>query len=235
MGHTKKMILVAGDSWGVGEWSDPTKVLHGGLAQYFNEAGIPTVNLSHGGISNLDIVNRISLYMDRNQNLKVDKIYVFQTEYDRDHKHWYLHDDNDWEDIEHCWIERFYHHLSNIAIKYNTKIYLIGGAGDTIWFDDMPTDYPGCYIACQSMTNLLCYHYPRATEPVHSWYSSRSVEFLKELKHRNPKNLEKVLNKIDLGYQREALVRENPRFFYPDGVHPNRHGHLALYNYLVDQ
>lgn len=224
------MILVAGDSWGVGEWANPHQVLHGGLAQYIKEAGHDVVNLSHGGISNLDAVTRISMYLERYQNLPISKVFIFQTEYNRDYKHWYTHDENDWSNIESCWIERFYHRLSELAVTQNFQTYLIGGCSDTIWFDDMSQDYPNCHVACQSVVNLICNQTHRIDNPVYSWYSKSALEFVSELKRRG---IDRV-NALDLGFQREALVREHPEFFYPDGVHLNRKGHLILYNYLAE-
>jgi hypothetical protein len=223
-------FLVAGDSWGVGEWANPHQVLHGGLAQYFKDAGHDVTNVSHGGISNLDIVNRIEIFFDRHPGLTVDRVFVFQTEYHRDYKHWYTHNTTDWDNIESCWIERFYHKLSELAVRHNFQTYLIGGCSDTIWFDDMSTDYPNCHVACQSLVNLICNQDHRINNPVHSWYAKSALEFVKELQQRG---IDRIAA-MELGFQREAQVREHPEFFYPDGVHPNQRGHLVLYNYLLN-
>jgi hypothetical protein len=225
------MILIAGDSWGCGEWTNG-HVSHRGLQQYLIEAGHSVNNISHGGISNLDTATRIELYLKRNFNAQVSKAFVFQTEFDRDHKHWYMHDQNDWNDIEGCWLARFYNKLSNISQQYQFPIYLIGGAGDVVGFDDMSMDHPGCLVACQSMTNLLCRSQDTIEIPVHSWYTNNSQQFVEMYRSQKPRDVKSLLEKIDLGFCRESLLRENPQYFYPDGVHPNQLGHLMLFEFL---
>lgn len=238
-------FLIVGDSWGCGEWNaDCTFNPHRGLEQYLTEDGHRVTNLSDKGISNHDIYQRIESYVRRNTEHNINGVFVFQTEYTRDHKHsdgWENSlNANDWpeitepEDLAIRWMSRFYRNLSDISQKSNCKIYIIGGASDTMWLDDMDAHYPGCEIVCQSMTNLLVNNNHRVEQPVFSVYEQRSEEVVKKIKSKLVGNdrQERLLEMIDQGYRREFLWREHPNWFYPDGVHPNRQGIRVLYDFL---
>lgn len=60
-------ILVAGDSWGVGEWTNGQRT-HLGLEQYLRDAGHDVVNVSRGGWSNLSVLKALE------QGLKTNNI-----------------------------------------------------------------------------------------------------------------------------------------------------------------
>ena len=51
-------IIIAGDSWGVGEWTDGQRT-HRGLEQYLSDAGHIVINLSRGGMSNMSIIDAL--------------------------------------------------------------------------------------------------------------------------------------------------------------------------------
>lgn len=238
------MIIIAGDSWAVGEWrfdnaSKKLTISHAGLEQYIKSDNIDVVNIGKGGSSNLDTVNRIITWIDRFPDTVPEKIFVFQTEYCRDYKYQNMNpqemsDVKKFSEISDRWISRFYMRLSEIAITYNCKIYIIGGASDTAWFDDMNNDHPGCHIVCQSLTNLIIYNNHKISDPVYSWYTKNSEQFLLNAKKiTNAPN--DILIEIQKGFERENQLLENPQYFYPDGVHPNRDGHKILYNFLKQQ
>lgn len=244
------MIIVAGDSWGCGAWTDvgprpvdPTipndnPLLHGGLAQFIKEAGHDVTNLSKGGSSNLQIVKRIRAWIDRNPDITVSNIIVLQTEYTRDSCQPFPGDlDNITAStsLANIWIARFYSNLSNIAMSTNCCVTLVGGMSDTPWFDDISQQYPGLRLACQSITNLLIKDDPRVLNPVFSWYDGSQLPIINEIKQRlSSHELEKFLDQLDQGYERETLLYSHPNYFWPDGRHPNEAGHLKLYCYLKD-
>ena len=237
-------ILIAGDSWGCGEWprgdqSDGSTVLHGGLAEYCQQAGYDIINLSRGGTSNLQIYRAIKGYLERYPDLEIDKIFVFQTEYTRDQGFTF---DEDWTSILEAdtlagiWISRFYSFLADIAEESNCKIYIIGGCSDTIWLDNITDHYPGLHIACQSLTNLILNNNQQVDKPVLSWYSIGDVELINRIKKLLPATrINNLIELITLGYERENLLWANPKYFYPDGIHPNRLGHKILFNYLKEK
>ena len=116
-----------------------------------------------------------------------------------------------------------------LAEKYNTKLYLVGGASDTIFeYDDFSIDFPNLKIACQSITNLLVNDNPNVDEPVMcEFLNDWTNPFLKSIKPD-----EALLTDMDLGKARTKTMSQNPQWFWPDGIHPNRQGHLKLYQYL---
>jgi len=236
-------ILIAGDSWSLGEWAfnNSTKkleVTHKGLEFYIKNNNIDVTNIGFGGSSNIDTINRINSWLDRFPG-NVEKIFVFQTEYDRDFKFCKLNPDElpnitKFSEVADRWIHRFYEKLSQIAIKNNCKIYIIGGASDTDWFDNMNADHPGCIIACQSLTSLICNNNHRVLNPVYSWYTRNSAELISILK-KQLSNPEEILEEIRKGFEREQELLRNSKYFYPDGIHPNRDGHKVLYDFLKEQ
>lgn len=236
-------VLIAGDSWGGGEWNlECTAVLHRGLEQYFENDGYTVANISKGGNSNLDIVARLSRHLDHYNTQPPDVILVFQTEYTRDFKHHAMQEDfksSDFsyvetiDDLASRWIERFYMRLSELSIKHQVPIWLIGGCSDTMSFDNMHQDYPGCTLVCQSMVNLILEGCSSIASPVFSWYNSDTEALVTQLRTVvGTKNADGILKEIDKGFERCCLLKENPEYFYPDGKHPNRLGHRILYDYL---
>lgn len=238
-------FILVGDSWGCGEWDkDCSWNPHRGLEQFLLEDGHSVVNLSNQGISNHDIYQRIEHYFKRHTSHTIDSIIVFQTEYNRDYKHsqgWEgVLDADDWneiiepEDIAMRWISRFYRNLSEISQRVGCQVFIIGGHSDTLWLDNMAEHYPGCEIVCQSMTNLILKGEHRISQPVLSFYEQRTEQLVQRIKSKldSADRLEKLVALIDQGYQREMLLRENPAYFYPDGIHPNRQGIRILYDFL---
>ena len=233
-------ILIAGDSWGCGEWPgievESQQPIHQGLAQYIKEDNSNVVNISRGASSNIMIYQSIDSYLSRLSNSDITKIFVFQTEYTRDYP---FGREEDWANVTEansiadCWIDRFYNLLSELAKKYHCKIYLIGGVSDTL----ATIQQQGLEIACQSMTNLILTGRPNNDfQPVLSWYTSNDSVFVERLKSVLPNNkLEHLINLIDIGYERENILWNNPEYFYPDGAHPNRKGHKILFDYLKSQ
>ena len=162
------MILIAGDSWSAGEWqgNHTMSVLHNGLAQYLSDDGHLTINLGQPGGWNGLSIDRLKNFLKLNSYLvdKITHIFVFQTEWIRDIEPtrctmFSISNDNDFDSdyqtLKNRLISRFYYSLSNIGKEYNKKIFVIGGASDTIWLTDFSKVYPHVEILCQSLTNLL--------------------------------------------------------------------------------
>ena len=241
-------IVISGDSWGCGEWirldlrqGGEKDIIHGGLAQYLAEDGHTVTNLSQGFGSNTAIHSSISQHLESESikgREKTDKIIVFQTTYTRDYR--FRHNE-DWTKITeantlaHIWLSRFYHRLSEISKLYNVPVYVIGALSDTVWLDNMSEHYPGVSIPCQSLVNLIVNGNHRVDQPVFSWYTKTDLPFIDELKNTLPKDkLEDFFNQIDQGIARQNVLNMHPEYFFPDGVHPNRHGHEILYKFLKE-
>lgn len=240
------MIIISGCSWSVGEWDvdhlddEKTPVLqHGGLGQYIEESGKEVLNLGIPGGSNLAAAKRVQTWLERNPDVTVDKIFMFQTEYDRDHRMIF---EDDFTNVTHAntipniWVARYCYRLVDIAKLANCTVYIIGGVADADWFDNFEQDYPGVKIACQSLTNLLINGNHRVDTPVLSWYNKYSPPLIKRIRsHLDAVETAKLLNDIDRGFERENLVFQHPEYFWPDGNHPNRAAHKVLYEFLIAQ
>jgi hypothetical protein len=235
------MILIAGDSWGCGEWSNSYSILHTGLEQYLIDDGNKVVNLSRGGASNLDAANRIETFLDIKNKLNIEKIetiLVFQTEWFRDldsirylyplNKDEYLNFvfNKEYLNIDKC-ISSWYYRLSNIGKKYSVKIGIIGGASDTVFLSKFTEEYPNVFIACQSLTNLIVNNNSYIDNPVFGVNLNR---FLKLTKNANI--MSNIIKDIDKSNQRLNTWKKFPKYFFPDGCHPNRLGHKILFDFL---
>jgi hypothetical protein len=238
------MILIAGDSWGCGEWGSRAEVddRHPGLSAFFKDDGKQVINLSVGGACNLDIASVVSNFLDNNAELipAVDRILVFQSNWNRD---WRRHHDFDigadlaqpYPQLVGRFIERFYTKLNQSACKHKKQIEIIGGCGDTLWFDNITLDYSNLKIVCQSMINLLINQSHRIETAVHSlWLNNAiSLEFIAYCKLKlSPKNLDLLLQDIDLGLQRQNLMKQNNKYFVDDWVHANPEGYKLLYQLI---
>jgi hypothetical protein len=240
------MIIISGCSWSCGEWDvdhqaeEKISILqHGGLGQYIEESGQTVLNLGIPGGSNLAAAKRVQTWLERNPDVVVDKIFMFQTEYDRDHRMIF---EDDFTNVTHAntvpniWVARYCYRLVDIARLARCTVYIIGGVADADWFDNFEQDYPGVKIACQSMTNLLINGDHRVDIPVLSWYNKYSPPLIKRIRsHLDDAETAKLLNDVDRGFERENLVFQHPEWFWPDGNHPNRTAHRVLYDFLVAQ
>lgn len=240
------MIIIAGDSWGCGEW-DQMEVTHGGLGEYLCR-DYKVVNLSVGGASPMVILQNLNVFFKSGcvklLNEPIEYVFVFQTEWHRDFLFENPYDFKDRKydfldftlDLPHNRVSWFYYRLVDIAKKYSLRIGLIGGAADTLWLSKFEQEYPGLYIACQSMTNLLVNDDHRVTEPIYGLYKNRLlIEQLKKSANKKIDNInEWILEQIELSEQRIQTWKSNPKWFYPDEVHGNRVGHRKLYEFLKD-
>jgi hypothetical protein len=241
-----KIIIIAGDSWACGEWLNDRKenyrISHSGLTQYLLDLGYLVINLSQPGGSNINSAERVSDFLKVSAHLNVSHVFVFQTEWIRD-----MHDCKDkkqldldltygYQEFKIRLISRFYNSLSSIAQQTNVPIHIIGGCSDTIWLDKFSKEYPGLNNICHSFTNLLLTDNHRITDPVYTIMTNQNLEQIKVLKETISSNdLELLLIDIDKGKQRLLMWQQEKRFFWPDGVHPNRLGHKILFDFLKMQ
>lgn len=238
------MYIIAGDSWGCGEWmltNESYSVSHGGLSQYLRDDGHKVINLSRGGNSNWANYELLDVWLQNCLISHIQNIFIFQTEWFRDHElrtpwtpknYGYAIDAYD-VNTASITISKWLYALSAIATRYNVKIGIIGGCSDTIWLDKFEMEYPGLYIACQSLTNLCVNDDHRVGTPVTGLHNSVSIAVCKK-QAVNQDALNKLLNEIDLGEARHEVWKQNLELFYPDGYHANRIAHRKLYDFLIE-
>lgn len=237
------MILIAGDSWGCGELSAEhhDMPLHQGLPTYFGQDGVDVINISKPGGSNFESIEKIKFFLRYNPVLarSVRHVLVFQTEWVRD-SIFYEHNElkqelkQGYQILKSRWIARFYYHLSDIFVEFGVPIHVLGGCSDTDYFPDFETAYPGVKILCQSITNLLLNQDHRVQVPVF-WQLLLNRKFADLLRsHNRGQDLEHLMNDLDIGLARMKLLEKNPKFFWPDGVHPNRESLAIVYKFLTE-
>ncbi len=238
-------ILIAGDSWGVGEWLDAEgdtiwqhRVSHAGLQRLLLDKKQKVINLSRPGGNNADIWNTcLSAFYNANYQESIRCVIVFQTEWQRDVcDHWHIYEviDRSFEQLKSRWTSRLYIKLSEIACLYDLPIYIIGGSSDTIWMSKLQDHYPGLEIVCQSMTNLLINDNPRIDDPIMISTQASLLETISHIKCDNLSSEDKIymMQEFEQSKQRLDNWSDNPRWFYPDGIHANQRGHEKLFDFL---
>lgn len=230
------MILIAGDSWACGEWNS-MDIQHGGLSQYLVENNYSSLNLGIGGGSNFRTIICLTNFFKSNSYLvkQVDKIIVFQTEWDRD-KDYFKIDKDGYSLVKNKWISQFYYNLSSLSQQLNIPIWIVGGCSDAIWLDKFSEEYPGVQVVCQSFTNLLLHSNHRTDAPVYSILADKTSELISLIKkNSNSDDLEDLITDMDRGEDRLSTWKSNPEWFWPDGGHANRAGHKKLFDFLVSE
>lgn len=252
------MILIAGDSWGCGEWAAgfppglarrfhgvvpkvPFAITHRGLQQFLQEDGHQVVNICQAGGSNALTLQELNLYLDSAVNPRPQRVLVFQTEYDRDlllldETLFVGFPENNIQDLSQRMISQFYQALAQVSRRFQVSIDIIGGCADTLPADQVSDRYPGCRVICQSMTNLMISDDHHIARPVLSWYKqTASRELVRHMKSRctSDQDLESLVQDLDAGMQREITLFQSPQWFYPNDVHPNRYAHHKLYRFIT--
>lgn len=245
MYKNKKKIFMAGDSWGVGEWSGKPPpylpILHRGIEKYFCEDGYDVLNMSSGGASLNQIKNQFTYGNNYDIAKKCDLILVFVTSTDRDFFEFCNKTMKFKEINDNFWCYEHYneyvnHHnsvLKNFLIdlnKLNLNIKLLGG--HTKVEENDIKDLKNLEIAISSIPEFLipefkhCINYTSACDP-----NTICNAFFKEKKKRNitVPNLECLEKMIE---NEEQFDLRKYDIMKPDGYHPNRHGHRIMYEFL---
>lgn len=258
------MIIIAGDSWSLGEWDKQGQLSHPGLGGFLQEANYKVWNVGLGGGSNNQTIHRLELALNLAKQNKetVSKVFVFQTDWFRDlhnslyslsstrkndvlanalvHNHHYR---DEFKDnipitfrafIEHV-INYFYIGLSNLGIQYNVDIGVIGGCSDTIVpTQSFGTTYPRLSIACHSITNLVLK--TRSADSVYALYNVPSyLNFIQNwIKQIFLVDLQGVIDEMERSNHRLDLFVKYQDSFFPDCCHANRVAHQQLFNLLKD-
>lgn len=247
---TQSIILQCGDSWSVGVYNSHHDGPHfnGSVGQKFIELGYGVRNLGQPGISNLEAITRLEAYSSANPfDLAATKFILFwQTKFPREMLYYLAHDQDSlppelvsnqgYHVVKDSWIYRPYHRLAKICEKWQVPIYVLGGFGDTVWYDEFKKDFPGVKIICQSVTQLLLTGNHRVSEPVFCPFVPLWInrgQFLDRMKRGiTNQDLEMLLHDMDLGAKRMRLWQQNPHLF-PDHYHPNCQGHSIIFAYLL--
>lgn len=223
-------IAILGDSFANGETAGSMKLNHTGLTQYLFDDGHFAVNFSRQGNWNYGIAEDYKFHMRQNPHLKFDIAFVFETEITRMSAEWIqnLKDGMSVRDVDIHMAKEYYKLLGEAQSIYNVPIYLIGGVADTL--EPSIVEEYDIECICQSAVNLMMTGEHRIEEPVKSFvyplpaYIKELVEVVDDKEH--------FLKIEKMGNDRYQLMLDNPKYFYPDGVHPNRVAYKVLYEHL---
>jgi hypothetical protein len=219
-------ILTCGDSWSKGEWdivNNNHDISHQGINQYFKNDGHDVTNIHR--FSNKASIDELRKYLKNNSP---DLIFYFFTDPFRD-----LIDPTNisrFVDFEHkaTDINKFLALHATLLKKslkkldkIGKKIYVLGGCQRL-----KKEKYKNIDILIESISELVCPEYKHPELWDSGWSSFLKFESVKF--DREFFNLVEKEHKL----QWKMETDEFAEMFRPDGLHPNRHAHLKLYNFL---
>ena len=237
-------IVLVGCSWGCGEWSYDQNsdhyVSHPGLSEYLS-VDHNVLNLSRGGNSNWQICYTLENYLNVKGDDKNTTYIVVQTDpmrggnsenFNVNYKQ-HANKADSLLILYQSLLEEFYHKLQYIGNMYNINIQLIGGISDV--FIEGLDNITRVNVLCPSWINLI------AQTIDSNFKSSNNIipidmrsEMLTRLRNYKKQNmLNEAMNHIDAKFLfRQQLIESE--YFGPihGDFHPNRVGHLLLYNYI---
>jgi hypothetical protein len=227
-------IAIFGDSFANGETDGSQKLNHLGLTQYLFDDGHFVVNFSRQGNSNQGVIEDYSYHLRQNLHLKFDIALVFQTEHTRSTRDWINHIKSGMsvKEVDVHMSKDYYGELLKSQKTFGVPIYLIGGTVDTLSPDDI--EECGLKSACQSVVNLVLTGEHLIKEPILSFVFPLPAYDILEVCEDLIDDKEYFLKIEKMGNDRYQLMLDNPEYFYPDGIHPNRKAYKILFNHLKE-
>jgi len=219
------MIIIIGDSWGVGEWDKDCNLGGPGFGQYLMLHD-RVVNLSVGSGSNTQSLDRLSEFLNKFQSDDYDTFYWIVTCPSRcidirDHLPLT-------KSLEQVLLDTLYQSMDraqHIAQQHGIQINLIGGLCDLDNVDI--TEFTRLNAKIPSWCRLLYDKY--ATSPM---YPDNWQEIAKIIKKSYPYHLQSWNTIAD------KIIEKNhswQQIFTTDGCHPDRKGHQILHNHLYPE
>ena len=227
-------IAIFGDSFANGESDMKRHNAHLGLTQYLMDDGHFVVNFSRQGNTMNGILKDYPYHLRQNEHLKFDIALVFQTETTRETQEWIdnIKSGKSVNDVDVHMIKNDYGKLLESQEYFGVPIYLIGGTVDTL----SPEVIKECGLksACQSVVNLVLTGEHKIEEPTLSFvFPLPAYDILDECEGLID-DKEYFLKIEKMGNDRYQLLLDNPEYFYPDGIHPNRKAYKILFNHLKE-
>lgn len=253
-------IFITGDSWGVKEWTpencndsaeEMDRAAHRGLETYLRQDGFAVHNLSSGGSSNKESIDRLIAYIDKEQlyNRKIDHVFWIITDPIRDLRpyndppkklSYELTVNNGYNNLIKKLFREQCSRANSLAEERGIKINLLGG------------------VASFNKEELA--PYKNLTPLVPSWYDLLLSKVEKKMVPDRPiwtsQTSDVHIDDIDLAYIKQAggdklakqvvdefweisefhrIVHNSNYFFRLDHSHPDRHGHKLLYENIWEK
>ena len=193
------------------------------MTEYLIENKFNVINLSQPAAGPWTLVESLHSFIKINKKIfDIQHVLFLQTDISREFKKfpdkttWYttltLHDN-----IKRMY-RNFYIYLNFIGKNSSTVINLIGGVTDLVM--DYKNDFNYLNFLIPSWTQLIDPNAP--TEFI------VKTDNIPDYMGKN--NKEEYIEMLDRSLNRLTLWNRNKEFFWPDGSHPNRHGHKILYD-----
>jgi len=219
------MIIIIGDSWGIGEWDKDCNLGGPGFGQYLMLHD-RVVNLSVGSGSNTQSLDRLSEFLNKFQADEYDTFYWIVTCPSRcidlgDHL-------PSAKSLELVFLDSLFQSLDRaqcIAQEHSIEINLIGGLCDLDNVDI--TEFTRLAAKVPSWGRLLYDKY--ATSPT---YPNNWPEIGRTIKKSDPHHLQSWHNIANTIIAKNQSWR---KIFHTDGSHPDRDGHKKLHNHLYPE
>jgi len=232
-------FLIAGDSWGCGEFSPEsiekktTIISHDGLSQYLKEANHYVINQSCTGDNNL---RQLRLINDTLKKEKFDHIIWIQTEplrniyqyspFPDDQDLWNYdittynkNDYNAYDNILEDWFNLTYSAAQKIYDTFNIPFYIIGGLSPV---HPIIRNYTFYNNIIESWNNIIM----DVKQPYNTWFHTRKIieDYEKYL------NDKRMVNEIETCIAWETAQESHKNFI---AVHPNRDAHKKLTDMIL--
>jgi len=215
-----KTILIGGDSWGCGEWTQFSEskygVSHKGLEQYLVDDGFSVVNSAQGGSSNRNSISRVAQQLDHGVH---DHIVWFQTDPFRDLKYVTLNS----LFISYQQVLDYHKELLNSSYKLlnqlGNKVICIGGCSK---LDPDIRNYNNLIPLVDSMIELVI---PNVTAP-NIWCNDW-------LPYIDSNANESFFDRLLIDKKIQEQISAEP-IMNPCGFHPNREGHRILFDVVKE-
>jgi hypothetical protein len=226
--HSK--VLLAGDSWGCGEWSwDAKQIQHLGLELYLREYGCEVTNVSFPGCSNLYSITALKKQLVDNT---YDVILWIQTDPTRDIRPYEDNADkfalpiDDFLKLQDELIDKSYQSLNQLG----PTIFCMGGCSKI----KLPiiNKYPNLNPIIPSIIEFFgCEDMPLWV-PGSRWLHDLGITLSESIVDYMYENVTKWERAGEHRFQLDYYL--DKKWFFPDGHHTNRHAHQKIFEYLID-
>ena len=222
--HIDMHIMVAGDSWACGEWGQTDSgygLLHSGITTEMESQGHRVYRTAQGGDSNRSQLHRVTLALA--EQAHTDAVLFIQTDPLRDLSASHMPTTLKGYRSAHSLLLRdLYQALNDLPVP----ILLVGGncAVDPA----LVSEFPHVHTVCRDWIALLLgsrpceiicrqWTYPHCeVDLLTHWESEERAHFRWFHKCNTP-------------------TTQHYKWFWPDGLHPNRAGHAALLTHIQSQ
>lgn len=206
-------ILITGDSWGCGEWENRNGDFnnwHTGIEQYLKEDGYSVENVSVGGANNLQSLDAI-------KNKQFDHLIFFFTDPLRQATY------AEFVTISPKQIVKDHTEQILQALEKYPSVTLIGGCVKI--HSNGRTQYNIPSISQLVIPDFEDSEYMSSWEWEDHWKNLTNPS--DEFKHE----IIDIYEKADKKYN---LWKNNPKLFWPDGLHANRHAIKIVYEHMIN-